>query len=158
MTREEIRSLVEQLMGIVGVLQNAHPDDRRAIYQELNVSIRYHTDGRIHVKAGPRACTDECVGGDFNFEYTRSLGSMAGCRSTPTPFGFRRSRHGDVGVREVVTNEQERLTQPPRKGIRERVTEVQASPMSPLPEAAPCHDRFLSELGIDWRHFDCDTS
>ena len=63
MTGEEIRSVVEQLKGIVGVLENAHPEDRRAIYQELNVSIRYRTDGRLHVKAGPSACTNECVGG-----------------------------------------------------------------------------------------------
>ena len=55
--------IASQLKGIVGVLQNAHPEDRRAIYQELNVSIRYHTDGRLHVKAGPSACTNERVGG-----------------------------------------------------------------------------------------------
>ncbi|MEO8696047.1 MAG: hypothetical protein ABI658_21180 [Acidimicrobiales bacterium] len=39
------------------------PTERRprgptSIYQELNVSIRYHTDGRLHVKAGPSACTN----------------------------------------------------------------------------------------------------
>jgi hypothetical protein len=50
-------------MGIVAILQNADPEDRRAVYRELNVSIRYHTDGRLHVKAGPSACTNECVGG-----------------------------------------------------------------------------------------------
>ena len=58
MTGEEIRSLVEQLRGIVSILQKADPEDRRAVYQELNVSIDYHTDGRLHVKAGPNACTD----------------------------------------------------------------------------------------------------
>jgi hypothetical protein len=63
MTGEEIRSLVEQLRGIVSILQNADPEDRRAVYQELNVSIDYHTDGRLHVKAGPGACTNKCVGG-----------------------------------------------------------------------------------------------
>jgi site-specific DNA recombinase len=63
LTGEEIRSLVEQLKGIVAILQTADPEDRRAVYQELNVSIRYHTDGRLHVKAGPSACTNECVGG-----------------------------------------------------------------------------------------------
>ncbi|MGQ0825818.1 MAG: LLM class flavin-dependent oxidoreductase [Actinomycetota bacterium] len=36
---------------------------RRAVYQELNVAITYHTDGRLHVRAGPSACTNECVGG-----------------------------------------------------------------------------------------------
>ena len=63
MTGEEIRSLVEQLKGIVAILQTADAEDRRAVYQELNVSIRYHTDGRLHVKAGPGACTNERVGG-----------------------------------------------------------------------------------------------
>lgn len=63
MTGEEIRSLVEQLKGIVAILQTADPEDRRAVYQELNVSITYHTDGRLHVKAGPSACTNDCVGG-----------------------------------------------------------------------------------------------
>ena len=32
---------------------------------------------------------------------------------TASAFGSRRSGHRDVGVREVVTNEQERLSQPP---------------------------------------------
>ncbi|MEO8698110.1 MAG: hypothetical protein ABI658_31725 [Acidimicrobiales bacterium] len=63
MTAEEIGLLVEQLKGIVAILQTADPEDRRAVYQELNVSIRYHADGRLHVKAGPNACTNECVGG-----------------------------------------------------------------------------------------------
>ena len=63
MTREEIRSVVEQLKGIVAMLNNADPEDRRAVYQELNVSITYHTDGRLHVKAGPKPCTNDGVGG-----------------------------------------------------------------------------------------------
>jgi hypothetical protein len=71
MTRDDIRSLVEQLKGIVALLNNADPDDRRAVYQELNVSITYHTDGRLHVKAGPKPCTNECVGGVFWTRATR---------------------------------------------------------------------------------------
>jgi hypothetical protein len=39
LTSEEIRSLVEQLKGIVGVLQNANAESRRAVYQQLNVAI-----------------------------------------------------------------------------------------------------------------------
>jgi hypothetical protein len=62
MTRDEIRSLVEQLKGIVAILGTADPQDRRAVYQELNVSIDYHPDGKLHVKAGPSACTNERVG------------------------------------------------------------------------------------------------
>jgi site-specific DNA recombinase len=63
MTGEEIRSLVEQLKGLVALLESADPADRRAVYQELNVSIEFHTDGRLHVKAGPDVCTNDRVGG-----------------------------------------------------------------------------------------------
>jgi hypothetical protein len=63
-------------MGIVAILQNADPEDRRAVYRELNVSIRYHTDGRLHVKAGPSACTNECVGGGSRTSNPRA--SVAG--------------------------------------------------------------------------------
>ncbi len=63
MTSEEIRSLVEQLKGIVAILQTTHPEHRRAVYQVLNVSITYHTDGRLHVDARPSPCTNERVGG-----------------------------------------------------------------------------------------------
>lgn len=63
LTGEEIRSLVEQLKGIVGVLAHASAESRREVYQQLNVAIEYHTDGRMRVTAGPGACTNECVGG-----------------------------------------------------------------------------------------------
>lgn len=63
LTNEEIRSLVEQLKGIVGVLEHASAESRRAVYQQLNVALEYHTDRRIRVTAGPSACTNECVGG-----------------------------------------------------------------------------------------------
>lgn len=63
LTDDEIRSLVDQLKGIVAILQTADSESRRAVYQELNVSIRYHTDGRLHVKAGPSSCTNDRVGG-----------------------------------------------------------------------------------------------
>jgi hypothetical protein len=72
LTGEEIRSLVEQLKGIVGVLAHASAESRREVYQQLNVAIEYHTDGRMRVTAGPGACTNECVGG-----------------ATCTPTGFR---------------------------------------------------------------------
>jgi hypothetical protein len=51
MTGEEIRSLVEQLKEILAILQTADPEERRAAYNELNISVRYHTNGRLHVKA-----------------------------------------------------------------------------------------------------------
>ncbi|MFQ5473041.1 MAG: hypothetical protein ACE5FA_09180, partial [Dehalococcoidia bacterium] len=64
MTREEIRSLVDQLKGIVRILAKADPKDRRAVYEELNLQMTYHTDGKVEVAAGPHACTNERVGGE----------------------------------------------------------------------------------------------
>jgi len=54
---------VEQLKGIVSILRSAGPAERRAVYQELGVSITYHADGRLHVKAGPGPCTNDRVEG-----------------------------------------------------------------------------------------------
>ncbi len=48
--------------GTVAVLANADPQDRKAVYNELNLSVTYHQDGRMKVAAGPDPCTD-CVGG-----------------------------------------------------------------------------------------------
>jgi hypothetical protein len=40
-------------------------------YQGLNVSIEFHTDGRLHVKAGPAVCTNDRVGGPHWTRATR---------------------------------------------------------------------------------------
>jgi hypothetical protein len=63
LTSTEIKNLVGQLKGIVAILANAEPADRKAIYTELNLSVVYHDDGRMQVSAGPDACTNKCVGG-----------------------------------------------------------------------------------------------
>jgi hypothetical protein len=63
LTSAEIKDLVSQLKGIVAILDNADPVDRKAVYSELNLSIVYHDDGRMQVSAGPDACTNKCVGG-----------------------------------------------------------------------------------------------
>ncbi|MCP4086111.1 MAG: hypothetical protein GY745_13800, partial [Actinomycetia bacterium] len=55
--------IVRQLKGIADILANAEPEDRKAIYSELNLAVTYHQDGRMKVTAGPDACTNECVGG-----------------------------------------------------------------------------------------------
>ena len=44
-------------------MANAEPEDRNAVYNELNLTIVYHDDGRIQASAGPDACTNERVGG-----------------------------------------------------------------------------------------------
>jgi hypothetical protein len=62
-TAAEIKDLVSRLKGIVAILHNADPEDRKAVYSELNLSVVYHDDGRMQVSAGPDACTNECVGG-----------------------------------------------------------------------------------------------
>lgn len=63
LTSAEIKDLVSQLKGIVAILDNADPIDRKAVYNELDLSIVYHDDGRMQVSAGPDACTNKCVGG-----------------------------------------------------------------------------------------------
>ena len=63
LTSTEIKNLVRQLKGIVAILANADPEDRKAVYSELNLAVVYHDDGRMQVSAGPDACTNECVGG-----------------------------------------------------------------------------------------------
>ena len=47
----------------LNILANADPEDRKAVYSELNLAVVYHDDGRMQVSAGPDACTNECVGG-----------------------------------------------------------------------------------------------
>jgi len=79
MTSGETKDLVTQLKSIVAILANAEPEDRKAVYSELNLAIVYHDDGRMQVSAGPDGCTNACVvgdlrrRGDFNPKYTRSL-------------------------------------------------------------------------------------
>lgn len=59
---------------VVGVLAHASAESRREAYQQLNVAIEYHTDGRMRVTAGPGACTSECVGGALLTLSTRETG------------------------------------------------------------------------------------
>ena len=64
MTTAEIRDLVEQLRDIVGVLANASPADRRAVYDELGVSLTYHPETKsIEVGAGAPHVLRVGVGG-----------------------------------------------------------------------------------------------
>lgn len=54
MTKTQIRELVAQLRDVVGVLANASPADRRAVYDELGVNLTYHPDTKT-IKAGAGA-------------------------------------------------------------------------------------------------------
>jgi hypothetical protein len=62
-TKNGIKTLVRQLKDIVGALANADPKDKRAIYDELGVSLTYHRDGRVHVAAGAHVLRDGVGGG-----------------------------------------------------------------------------------------------
>ncbi len=60
---------------------------------------------------GSNACS--CRRGEFNPEYTRALERGVGCSLTASTFASSRSGHRDVGMREVVTYKQQRLSEPP---------------------------------------------
>ena len=45
------------------MLEEADPEDRKAVYSELNLAVVYHDDARMQVSAGPDACTNDGVGG-----------------------------------------------------------------------------------------------
>ncbi len=53
----------------VSLLANADPEHRKAVYNELNLAVVYHDNGRMQVSAGPDACTNECVGGGLELTY-----------------------------------------------------------------------------------------
>ena len=61
-SKAEIKPLVRQLIDITAVLANADPEDRRAAYTVLGVSLIYHPAGRILVEARPRRLS-VCVEG-----------------------------------------------------------------------------------------------
>jgi len=50
-------------LSVCHVDADADPEDRNAVYSELNLTVIYHDDGRMQVSAGPDACTNKCVGG-----------------------------------------------------------------------------------------------
>jgi hypothetical protein len=59
----EVKAIVTQPKGIVAILDNADPEDRKAVYRVPNLSVINHGDGPMQVTAGPEACTNACVGG-----------------------------------------------------------------------------------------------
>lgn len=62
--RNEIRALIGRLNEIAGILRDADPEDKRAIYDELGVELRYHPDTTgVHVAAGAPHVLRVRVGG-----------------------------------------------------------------------------------------------
>jgi hypothetical protein len=61
---DEIRSMLEGLDDLAGVLAEADPNDKASIYSELGVCVTYHPDQRLVVaEVLPDACTTARVGG-----------------------------------------------------------------------------------------------
>jgi hypothetical protein len=56
-------ALVERLNGIVGVLENASVESKRVGYQQPNVAIEYHSEGRRRGHGRTRHGTSQGVGG-----------------------------------------------------------------------------------------------
>ena len=66
MTAKEIRALVSQLRDIVSVLAGASPEDKRAIYDELGVTLTYHPERKtVGVAAGAPHVLGVGVGGAY---------------------------------------------------------------------------------------------
>lgn len=64
LTQPEIKALVTQLRDIASILADAGPKDRRAVYDELGVTLTYHPDrNAVRVAAGEPHVLRVCVGG-----------------------------------------------------------------------------------------------
>ena len=81
LSEQQIRELVAELKGFVEILSNAAPEDRKAVYRELNLAVVYHDDGSMQVSAGPSSpamsgnsdpCTYKSVGGATSTQSTRA--------------------------------------------------------------------------------------
>jgi site-specific DNA recombinase len=72
LTQPEIKALVGQLRDIASILDDADPKDRRAVYDELGVTLTYHPDARtVRVGAGAPHVLRVCVGGASSTPSTR---------------------------------------------------------------------------------------
>lgn len=62
--------------------------------------------------------------------------------------------HRDVGVHEIVSLEEERLSRRDREGVRKAVAVIQACAMASLSEAAECAARQFALFRVDWHELD----
>ena len=63
-TAHGVREIVEQLQGISTALDSAEPNERRAVYDALGVTLTYHPDRKaVHVGAGSPHVVRVGVGG-----------------------------------------------------------------------------------------------
>ena len=51
-TATEILHLGRQLQGVVAIPANTDPENRKAVYREVNEAVVYHDDGRMQVSTG----------------------------------------------------------------------------------------------------------
>lgn len=64
MSRDEIRSLVESLGGLLSVLRRADPTDKHHVYRQLGLKLSYNDKTRMVVaEATPSVCVKNVSGG-----------------------------------------------------------------------------------------------
>jgi site-specific DNA recombinase len=63
LTKTQVRALIAALRDIVEVLAGADSADKAELYNELGVSLEYHPDGTVAVKAQPRGVKVRVGGG-----------------------------------------------------------------------------------------------
>ena len=63
LTKPQVKALVGALRHIVGVLTDADPADKAAVYRELGISLTYNDDGRVLVEARPHVVEVRAGGG-----------------------------------------------------------------------------------------------
>ena len=63
LTKTQVKALISAMRDIVEVLADAEPADKAELYNELGVSLEYHPDGTVAVKAQPRGVKVRVGGG-----------------------------------------------------------------------------------------------
>src|SRR5688572_318823 len=80
------------------------------------------------------------------------------CRASCCSVSSAQIHESDIGMHEIVSFEEERLSRRERERVREAVAEIQACAMPSLSEAAECAARQLAVLRVDWYELDaCPT-
>lgn len=87
MTREEIRSLVDSLGGLLSVLRRADPADKHQVYRELGLKLTYNDNTRMVIaEAIPSVCVKNVSGGGHIRYPQRSDSPVAADHASRIPF------------------------------------------------------------------------
>lgn len=85
MSRDEIRSLVESLGGLLSVLRRADPTDKHHVYRQLGLKLSYNDKTRMVVaEATPSVCVKNVSGGG-HIRYPQRSGSSVVAAQHTTP-------------------------------------------------------------------------